>query len=78
MLPGAESKESVKKAIWPLAKACGRAVTGPLVTELLLSLRKYRQISVKGVKKNEYMNVRNDIETTVIQFLNTCPAMKTE
>ena len=78
LLPSADSKTAVKAAVWPIAKACGRAVPGSALLELLTSLRKYRQVSAKGIKMNVYENVRNDIETVLIQFLNTCPKLETK
>jgi len=73
LLPTVDSTTSVKKAVWPLAKACGRAVPAERLLQLLTSLREYRQNKVKGVKKNSYSNELKNMEVTLIQFLNTCP-----
>ncbi len=78
MLPSAESKTAIKSAVWPLAKACNRAVPGDRCLELLQSMRKYRQLSLKGYKLNSYENVANDVEKTLVQFLNTCPVATAE
>ena len=41
-------------------------------------MRKYRQLSLKGYKLNSYENVANDVEKTLVQFLNTCPVAPAE
>ena len=41
-------------------------------------MRNYRQLSLKGYKLNSYENVANDVEKTLVQFLNTCPVATVE
>ena len=35
-------------------------------------------LSLKGYKLNSYENVANDVEKTLVQFLNTCPVAPAE
>lgn len=78
LLSTADSMEKVKKAVWPLAQACGRAVPGPRLRELLTSLRTYKQDSKRGEKLNSYTSKELPFEATVIKFLNTCPEKTAE